>query len=166
LEHESNSPAASKQLAPISTALTANEVNARLLKLSKGGKLPGYEGNPDHALAAVAAHGTPFDSKLYIHHDSGQLSFEIKLMQTMPIVFLVVIIVSIWPGLPLTDAFLNSFLWYERFQSNTGVQTWYWYLPLTVLPAPFMWKSAIAKSKASAKESAAEAIEKISKAIS
>lgn len=166
MEHESNTPAAPEELAPISTALTANEVNARLLKLSKSGKLPGYEGKPDNALAAVAAHGIPFDSKLYIRHDSGQLSFEVKLIQTMPILFLVMIIVSIWPGLPLTDAFMNSFQWYERFQSSTGVQTWYWYLPLTVVPAPFMWKSAIAKSNGSAKVSAIEAIEKISKAIS
>ena len=84
----------------------------------------------------------------------------------MPRVFAALLIVTIWPGLPLTDDFLSSFQWYEHFVGRTGIQTWYWYLPLTVLPAPFAFKGAIKKSKASAYESAIETIEKLGKVLS
>jgi len=154
------------QLTAISTALASEEVNARLLKMSKRGKLAGYDAQCPDGLASVAAHGTPFDSKLVITHQGEELGFELKLIPLMPNLFIVLLVVSIWPGLPLTDVFLSSFQWYERFVANTGVKTWYWYLPMTVLPAPFMWKSAIAKSKTSSHQSAVETIEKISKVLS
>lgn len=149
----------------IQTGLSTQTIKDALSKMSKKGKLPGYQGDVSEGIAEVAAHGTPFDSKLILTHEDNRLIFTPKLLTTMPAIFCILLIVSIWPGLPLTDVFLSSFQWYERFVANTGIQTWYWYLPLTVLPAPFAWKSAIKKSKLTAEESMGEAVEKIRKVL-
>ena len=147
------------QLPVLQTQHNDAELKARLLKRSKQGKLPGYKADEPGALASVAAHGTPFDSKLLIHHDHEQIRFSLKLIPMMPMVFAFLLVITIWPGLPLTDVFLISFEWYERFVANTGIQTWYWYLPLTILPAPFAYMNAIKKSRRSAYQSAIETIE-------
>jgi hypothetical protein len=149
----------------IETHLTSDDVKARLLQLSKKGKLAGFSSSESGALVSVAAHGTPFDSKLLLSHSDQSVSFECKLIPIMPWVFAILLVVTIWPGLPLTDGFLASFQWYERFVASTSIQTWYWYIPLTVLPAPFALRAAINKSRLSAHQSALEAIEKIRSAI-
>ncbi len=156
---------ADNQLPSISTNLSTEEIKDRLAKLSKRGKLAGYEGTCADGLASVAAHGTPFDSKLVLKHHDGEVSFELRLMAMMPRVFAAILIVTIWPGLPLTEGFLDSFVWYSDFVASTGIETWYWYLPLTILPAPFAFKGAIKKSKLTAYESAIETIEKLEKVL-
>lgn len=133
--------------------------------MSKKGKLPGFDGAPPEGLVSVAAHGTPFDSRLILNNDDGQVTFDLKLITLMPRLFAVLLLVTIWPGLPLTDGFLASFTWYSDFEANSGIKTWYWYLPLTILPAPFAFRSAIKKSKSSSLQSANETIQKISKAL-
>ncbi len=153
------------QLPSISTNLSTEEITDRLVKLSKRGKLAGYDGACADGLASVAAHGTPFDSQLILHHHDGEVSFELKLIALMPRVFAALLIVTIWPGLPLTEGFLDSFVWYSDFVANTGIKTWYWYLPLTILPAPFAFRGAIKKSKQTAYESAIETIEKLDKVL-
>ena len=153
------------QLPSISTNLSTEEITDRLVKLSKRGKLAGYDGACAGGLASVAAHGTPFDSQLILHHHDGEVSFELKLIALMPRVFAALLIVTIWPGLPLTEGFLDSFVWYSDFVANTGIKTWYWYLPLTILPAPFAFRGAIKKSKQTAYESAIETIEKLDKVL-
>lgn len=155
----------SNSLPTIETQLDADEVKSRLLKRSKQGKLPGYNADEPSALASVAAHGTPFDSKLLISHENGQIQFSLKLISMMPMLFAFLLVITIWPGLPLTDGFMSSFEWYERFVASTGIQTWYWYLPLTILPAPFAYKNAIKKSKRSALESAIETIEELKQVV-
>jgi len=152
-------------LPAIATELSTEEIKARLLKLSKRGKLAGYEGEDCEGIAQVAAHGTPFDSKLIINHNDGQLEFELRLISLMPRIFALLLVITVWPGLPLTDDFLSSFQWYEKLVASTGVKTWYWYLPMTILPAPFALRSAIKKSKSSAFESAIETIEKLGKVL-
>lgn len=149
------------ELPTISTSLSGDEVRSRLSTMSKRGKLPGFEPNEPGALCSVAAHGTPFDSKLLIRLDGGDLRFECEMNRLMPCVFALLLVVTIWPGLPLTSTFLTSFDWYNSIMSSIGIQTWHWYLPLTILPAPFAFRSALMKSKRSALESALEAVEKV-----
>jgi len=160
-QHEENS------IPAFATELSAEEVRARLTKMSKRGKLPGYESNVEstQAVASVVAHGTPFDSRLMLELCDGELRFSIKMTRLLPTIFAALLVVTIWPGLPLTDAFLSSFEWYARFEANTGIKLWYWYLPLTILPAPFMWVSALKKSRVSAHVSAIEAVEKMCKVL-
>ena len=143
----------------IETTLSANEVKDRMQKLSKKGKLPGFDANSQHGLFSVAAHGTPFDSVLIFEHQDGQLTPSLNLMPMIPSIFAALLVITVWPGLPLTDGFLASFPWYGNLLAKIGIDTWHWYLPMTILPAPFIWKSSIRKSKSSAFLSAQETIE-------
>lgn len=154
-------PKANPELPAIQTSLTGDEVKSRLNAMSKRGKLPGFVPNEPGAVCSVAAHGTPFDSKLLIRLDGGDLRFECEMYRLMPCVFALLLVVTVWPGLPLTSTFLTSFDWYNTIMSSIGIQTWHWYLPLTILPAPFAFRSALMKSQRSAHESAMEAIEKV-----
>ena len=147
-------------LPTISTDRSEAEVFGSLLKMSKQGKLAGY-GYADGDDSAVAdAHGMPFDSDLVIKVADEKVRFSLKMRPKIPAIFAVLLIVTVWPGLPLTDSFMYSFVWYERLMGES-IETWMWYLPLTVLPIPFVWKSAMKKSRASAHEHALETIEKI-----
>jgi hypothetical protein len=159
------SPNSNAELPTLQINHPPDEVRARLTKLSKRGKLPGYESNEPGAVCSVAAHGTPFDSKLLVHLESNSLSFSCVLLPLMPRVFALILVVAVWPGLPLTDSFLSSFDWYNNLMGSIGIKTWHWYLPLTILPAPFAFRGAIMKSRISAHQSALEAIEKIKAAL-
>ncbi len=150
-----------QQLPEVQTTLSEHDVRDRLRTLSKRGKLPGFEASEADAVCSVAAHGSPFDAKLTLHLADDRLTFRLSLLRMMPGIFALLLIVAVWPGLPLTDSFLSSFDWYNGLMGSIGIKTWHWYLPLTILPAPFAFRSAIAKSRSSAHESALEQIEKI-----
>lgn len=147
-------------LPSIATGMNASAVFAALSKMSKRGKLAGFEYNGGPGAAIADAHGTPFDSDLVIEYTKGEVQFSLQLRKKMPGIFMALLLVSVWPGLPLTDSFMFNFEWYERLMGES-IQTWMWYLPLTVLPIPFVWKSALKKSKASAHTHAVETIEMI-----
>lgn len=151
----------SHSLPTIKTDLGSDSVKERLSNMSKRGKLPGFQPDEPAGLCSVAAHGTPFDSKLVVQHQPGTVRFDCQMLPMMPRVFLLLLIITIWPGLPLTDGFLVSFDWYNNLMNSIGIETWHWYLPLTVLPAPFAYRGAIKKSRASAYQSAIETIEKL-----
>lgn len=160
-----SNPDPNPSLPSVPTDRDPAEIKQRLTTLSKRGKLAGFEPNEPDALCSVAAHGTPFDSKMCVHHSGHELSFECELLPMMPRIFALLLVITVWPGLPLTDSFLSSFDWYTGLMAKIGIDTWHWYLPLTILPIPFVWRSAIMKSRTSAIESAHEAIEKIRAAI-
>jgi hypothetical protein len=160
------SEAAENQSLPtLETDLSPEEIRSRLLKLSKKGKLPGFEQDVSGALCAVAAHGAPFDSKLLIVHKGNALVFQCRMLPLMPRIFAVLLIVAVWPGLPLTETFLTSFDWYNSLLGSIGMKTWHWYLPLTILPTPLAFRGALLKSRSSAHESVLEQIKKISSVL-
>ncbi len=137
--------------------------------MSKRGKLAGFQLGSETGSAIVDAHGTPFDSDLIVQSESDgdqtRVIFQLVMRRKMPMVFALILVVTIWPGLPLTESFMLSFGWYERLLGDS-IQTWMWYLPLTVLPAPFAWRTAILKSKKSAHQHALETIERIRSVVS
>jgi len=147
-------------LPSIQTGKGADAVFESLLKLSKQGKLAGYAHETGAKHAVVDAHGNPFDSDLVIEYADGEIRLNLMMRKKMPAIFMALLLITVWPGLPLTDSFLYSFGWYERLMGES-IQTWMWYLPLTILPIPFVWKSSIKKSRVSAREHAMETVEKI-----
>ncbi len=151
-------------LPTIQTTLNASEVVDRLKVRSKRGKLAGFDEHPRAGIASVAAFGSPFDSVLSIHHAENTVSFTLNLATKLPTIFALVLVLTVWPGMPLTDSFLSNFLWYEGLLSR-GLATWMWYVPTTILPLPFVWRTAINRSRASAREHAIGTVEKIRKAI-
>lgn len=137
------------------------EVLARLRKLSKSGKLAGYEaGGADGRLATFTAYGTPFDGCVDLTRSEDGLAFRLRMPRKLPLIFGVVLALTVWPGLPLTDAFLQGFGWYERLTSG-AFQTWMWYVPLAAVPAPFALVGAMKKSRASAMAHAQETVERL-----
>lgn len=77
-----------------------------------------------------------------------------------PLVFGLVLALSVWPGLPITDGFLQSLLWYERLMAGWPA-TWMWYLPLAALPAPFALLTAVGRSRKAAMEHAKETVDRL-----
>lgn len=144
----------------IETSLDSDAVFAALSTMSKQGKLAGYQHLSGESSATADAHGNPFDSDLIVTYNDQSIGFDLKMRSKLPIIFAVVLVLTVWPGLPLTDSFMFNFAWYERLMGDK-VQTWMWYLPFTILPIPFVWRSSMMKSQKSALGHAMETIEKI-----
>lgn len=151
-------------IADIQIGLNRDEILSRLEALSKKGKLAGFEreAGPGGSDARFAAHGNPFDGLVLVKPGEGGVAFDLHMPRRMPVIFGVVLVLTVWPGLPITDAFMHTFLWYERLMGTAEwLDTWVWYLPLTVLPAPFALRSAVRKSRRTAREHAVETVERL-----
>ncbi|MFK7884039.1 MAG: hypothetical protein AB8F26_07655 [Phycisphaerales bacterium] len=136
------------------------DVRARLGKLSKSGKLAGFEPGLGDRIASFTAYGAPFDGCVDVVRSDVGLEFVLRMPRKLPALFAAALIVSVWPGLPLTEAFLQGFGWYERLTSG-WFQTWMWYLPLAVIPAPFALMKAISNSRKTALAHANETIDRL-----
>lgn len=132
----------------------------RMRALSQRGKLPGFEETADGFKAL--AYGWVFDFDLvYRVEESAQgstLTPALVLKRRMPAIVLVILALSIWPGVWITDSMLATyFSWYPHEFWKTCA----WYLPLTVLPMPWVWKTAMRRSRLLAEESARELAERV-----
>ena len=142
----------------------------RLTTASKRGRLAGFAaGGSIGEVFSTEAYANPFERRLLVFHDAGPaastgvaedqaagtLRFELRLLLKMPIIWAVVLAVTVWPGLPLTDDILATYSdWYAA-----NVETWWWYMPLMILSIPGVWKLWTR----SAKEAHASALEMIGK---
>ena len=77
----------------------------------------------------------------------------------MPAMMGVAMVATVWPGLPMTDSMLRS--WIATYDSWPWWVTYAWYIPLGILPLPWMWIKWHTSSKAAATEHALEQIEAI-----
>jgi hypothetical protein len=146
------------------TALSPDEVLARLDFASRRGRLPGFErlgGHGSDRLFRVEAHGHPFDAVLIGRHVShaaaSHLEFALHLRKKLPVVFVLVLIATVWPGVYFMDELIAQYL--------SGLWrpwvTYYWYLPLTILPIPWVWRGVMRRTRRTTEESAREAIARI-----
>lgn len=150
----------------MTTPLGNEEVVARLEAMSKRGKLAGFtRGGAEGASASFAAHGTPFEGRVLVRPGAGSVGFDLWMPKKPALVFGVVLALTVWPGLPLSDSFLQGMVWYERLTSG-WFHTWMWYLPLTILPAPFTLRTAMRKSRATAMEHAKETVARVAGVLS
>ena len=141
---------------------------ARLEKLAKGGKLPGFIAKQAPWLFAVDAFGATFDYQLCAKGVSDgtktRLEFSLVMLRKVPAIIIAAVLVSIWPGIPMTDSMLRS--WFVESYGHLPVWVTYaWYLPLTVLPVPWMWVKWHRQSHAAAREHADSQINTIRTAI-
>jgi len=152
-----------EHLARFETQTPPDAAVAELRAMSKRGKLAGFR-EDDARTVRADAHGTPFDGDLILTIEPTQAGSRVeartRLRQRMPAAFVLIILATIWPGLPLAEGFLLTFRWYERLVSG-AFDTWMWYLPLTVLPAPWAIAKAIKRSRASSRDHALETIARI-----
>lgn len=158
------------ELPRVHSPLSADEIVKRLDALARQGKLPGFAKGEGGVLFRTAAFSEPFDRELLARAEpaagaagSGAkgttLRFSLRVLPRVPLIYAAVIGTTIWPGVWLTDSMLKTYFdWYK-------VETWWWYMPVTVLPLlwamPRMWR----KCARAAEESAREMIGKIAEGV-
>jgi hypothetical protein len=146
--------------------MDAGAVLDRLDTASRRGRLAGFIKAPTAGVMfAAAAHGSPFEGVLEARGepaDGGtRLRFEARLLRKFPAIFAGVLAFTIWPGVYFTDELVAQFLpglW-------SPWVTYSWYLPLTILPIPWVWRAAMRKSRRTMTEHAGETIAKIAKEL-
>lgn len=151
-------------LPAIETNLSPDGVVAKLRAASKRGRLPGFEtdGLSGHSLFRVAAFGQPFDRDLIALAEPRQserthLTFTTRLRPKMPLLAAAVLVSTVWPGVWFTDQLIpGEWGW---------IPTWWWYLPLTALPLPWIWRGVMRKSEAAAHDSAHRAVRDIAREV-
>lgn len=146
--------------APLSISADKLSIVRRMRALSQRGKLPGFEETADGFKAL--AYGWIFDFDLAYRIDESprgcSLTPALLLKRRMPAIVLAVLIFSVWPGVWITDSMLATyFSWYPHEFWKTCA----WYLPLTIIPMPWVWKTAMTRSRLLAEESARELADRV-----
>jgi len=151
---------ASSSLPRVATSLAAEQVLDRLQTASKRGRMAGFE-KGNGGLFTVAAHGVPFDGVLVADLRDGRLRFSVRMSKKLPAIFAAVLVFTIWPGVYFMDELIAVFtpsLWRPWI-------TYYWYLPITIVPIPWVWRGLMRKSRTSMHASAMDMIKKIAAEI-
>lgn len=150
----------------VRTTLAPKEAMSRLDRASKQGKLPGFEQRGERAFRALV-YGEPFDRELLGTIGEGSsgsvIELRLRLLKKFPTIAIALVIVSIWPGVWLTDSMIQT---YFPGYPNSFWVTAAWYLPLTVIPLPWMLRSMWRKSEGIAREELDKTIAKIERAVS
>lgn len=148
-----------QNLPVITTSLSPIEAMERLRVASKRGRLPGFE-QREAGSFGVELFGTPWDRLLIgviTAEGSGEgggssVRFMRKDKRLVPGIWLAGLVLSVWPGVVLTDALIPaSWGW-------IGTHVWEWYLPLTIIGNVWTWIWAVRKADATTRASAAESI--------
>lgn len=139
------------------------EAMEKLRLASKRGRMPGFE-QRDGGSFTVELFGTPWDRLLQgviaAEGSGSKVSFVRKDKRLLPGVWLAALVLSVWPGVLLTDALIPaSWGW-------IGTHVWAWYLPLTIIGNVWTWIWAVRKADATTRASAAESIPAIAAEIS
>jgi hypothetical protein len=150
-------------LPDLSTAIDQAAIVARLDALARRGKLAGFDAKRPGSspiLFELEAPGTPFDHSLVANaaHTGGEtrLSLRLRMLPKLPVIFGLLILFTIWPGVWLTHSMLRA---YFSFYTYPEWITWAWYIPFTVLPLPWMLARMIRQSRAAAYASALKSVE-------
>ena len=138
--------------------------------MARRGKLPGFAAGPGGRdwLFAVDAFASPFDGQVRARVEGAggaggtRLRFEVRLKPRWPAVFVMAMLLAIWPGVVLTESLLASFFPHTPW---TWVYTWWWYMPLSIVSTPFAIREAMGRSRKGAEASAREVIGELARAL-
>jgi hypothetical protein len=152
-----------RALPVVRCGLTPEQVVMAAEKRAKAGKLAGFARGSGEVLFVADVFGEPFDRTLVVKGETVEggtrLTFAAPMKKRLPWIFIAVIAFSIWPGVTLTHSLLVTyFSWYT-------IATWWWYIPITVIPLPWIYKKMVTKSEASCAGSAMEQIESVREAV-
>lgn len=161
-KHTTAREAESTALPRVNAPVPPAQMATLLESAARRGKLAGYAPRRDGGFE-VTAFGEPFDHDLrgLVEPTPGGsiVRFSLHMRPKLPAFYVVLIAVSIWPGVWLTHSMLITyFSWYK-------IQTWWWYIPLTVVPLFWMVPRMIVRSRAAVRASALEQVEKIREAV-
>lgn len=158
---------------PLTVPYAIPEIVSALDAAARRGKLAGFEpGAPGTAyLFRAEAFGTPFEGWLLAHATptppttttpgggpSTTLTYSRRLKPLWPWTFALVLLLSVWPGVLLTESLLAAMLPTWTWLWKT---TWYWYLPLSTLGGIAGMHQALKRSRLTIAASAHEAAETI-----
>lgn len=156
---------ASGDISSVISPLAPGDALARLSSASKMGRLPGFTRDPGGKGFRVSVLAGIFDHDLRatMAPDAGatRISFELLLRRRLPIIMVVVIVLSVWPGLPVTDSMLR--LYFPAYH-QWGIETWWWYMPLLVISIPPLWMQ-FRRSQREARTEAGEQIAQLAKLL-
>lgn len=145
------------------TPLAPGEAVARLLKLSRKGKLAGFEKRTDTEFR-VSVFGTLYDCQMIGRaqpaDDGSTIILTTSLLKKLPVTIIVVFALATWPGVILTESLLESYF----PGSLVARYTWWWYIPLMLVTVPALIKQYKGSMRA-AYEHEQEVIEKIRAAL-
>lgn len=141
-------------LPDVETSLARSEILARLDVAARRGRIPGLRASEGGQLFIVDGCGVPFEHHLVAtleeREGRSRLGFALQRQAKMPLIFAVLLVVTVWPGVHFMDQLIpGEWGW---------IPTWTWYLPLTVLPIPWIWRSSSRKSRVMAHEDAQKII--------
>ena len=104
-------------LPALTTGLGREEIVRRLDGAARRGKLAGFVARTGEDLFEVEAYSAPFDHVLVARlagGPEGRLTFRLRMLRKLPLIYAVVLVLSLWPGLPLTHSMLVTyFSWYR-----------------------------------------------------
>ena len=143
------------RLTSVRSPLAPAEAIDRLATASKRGRMPGFIRQAPDSFA-VDLFGVPWDRALVgtVAADGAGsvIRFARRDKRTMPYSWAAALILSVWPGVVLTDALIPaSWGW-------IGTHVYEWYLPLTIVCNIWTWIWAIRKVDATTRASATESI--------
>ncbi|MBC7833897.1 MAG: hypothetical protein H7Y88_02205 [Phycisphaerales bacterium] len=142
----------------IPTVLGDAEILARLETAAKRGKLPGFHaGGAGGSLFVVRDFGRPFESELRARRASGhQIELNVALRPMAPWIFIVLSVLTVWPGVYFFESFLGLF---------PGSADWmwsgWWYIPLAVVTGAWGVWAALRGSKRSGAAEGVELVERV-----
>lgn len=156
-EATSHPDGAARALPGLAVPLAVDEILDRLGTASRRGRLPGFvPAPPGGALFRVAAFGNPVDGNLDARPrpvDGGtHLDFTLGIPRRLSVVLAAALAVTVWPGVYFMDQMMIQFLPGVR----GWLPTWWWYLPVSILPIPWIWRSIMARARSTALQSARE----------
>ena len=149
----------------VESPLGVEETLGRVRRLSKAGRLPGYEAMGGGRFVATVFGGL-YDRQLTARVEEGagggsRVAGEVVLRRKMPVLVVVVMGVTVWPGVWFLHSLLTTYFgWYP----NPEWVTWAWYVPLCLLGVPVLWKQYKA-GREEARGHAAELSERIAAAV-
>jgi hypothetical protein len=147
-------PSPASTLPGVPCELDNEQVISRLDAAARRGRLPDFTKGPP-GLFTVGAFGGPFDYRLVAQRDAAAINFSLVMKLKMPVITVIVLVLTVWPGVWLTDSMIRTY--FESYD----YATWMWYLPITVLPTPWMWAVMVRRSRAAATDHALELIERV-----
>jgi hypothetical protein len=167
-------PGPSSDLPALRSPLSRSQIIERIQAAAMRGRVEGFDASPGkaHLQAAdfrVEAFGTPFEGELggFITADAPgaadagcTVRFATRLLPRLPLIFLIILILTVWPGVILTEKIIADY-----FPEGWWKYTVYWYYPLSIPSVPWaMWVS-LRRSRVVIAESARRAIDQIAKEI-
>jgi len=160
--HNPGSAGGEAPLATLESSRTRAEVLDRLANAARRGRLAGFRRLEGGASFEFDAYATPFDYRgigtIEPRADGAGsvIRFETRVRRKMVVIAAVVLIATLWPGLPLTESMIDTYWAWHRVH----VQTWWWYVPMWALGLPWVW-SAWKKCRREAEGEARQMIAKI-----